>query len=202
MAEAAAGNCLAISGGEEMRSTPPGHLSAAVNEYDHTRGSADAPATLVVYGDYECPYTRRALAAVAQLREQFGEQLRFVFRNFPLTEIHPHALQAAEAAEAASAQGRFWDMHDYLFLHQRALESSNLLEYASDLGLDTARFEQDLAAHAHIERIKTDVESGLRSGVQGTPTLFINDVLYNASWERDPLGAALRTAIGGASAEL
>jgi protein-disulfide isomerase len=182
-----------------MTRSPSGHLSVAVNERDHARGPVDAPATLVVYGDYECPYTRGALSVVAQLRVQLGDQLRFVFRNFPLTEIHPHALQAAEAAEAAAAQGRFWEMHDYLFAHQHSLEESDLLQDASDLGLDTARFRQDLATHAHIGRINGDVESGLLSGVQGTPTLFINDILHNASWEHDSLGAALRRAIDESS---
>jgi protein-disulfide isomerase len=182
-----------------MKLSPSGHLSEAVNERDHARGPADAPATLVAYGDYECPYTRRALSVVAQLRVQFGEQLRLVFRNFPLTEIHPHALQAAEAAEAAAAQGCFWEMHEYLFAHQHALEEVDLLQYANDLGLDRARFEQDLATHAHIGRIDSDVESGLQSGVQGTPTLFINGLLHNASWEHDSLDAALQGAIDQSS---
>src|SRR5919202_1927270 len=132
-----AGCRLAGHGGEDMTRSPLGHLSVAVNERDHARGPADAPATLVVYGDYECPYTRRALAVVAQLRAELGDQLRFVFRNFPLTEIHPHALQAAKAAEAAEAQGRFWETHDYLFAHQKSLEEPDLLRYASDLGFDT-----------------------------------------------------------------
>jgi len=176
-----------------------GHLSVAVNEHDHARGPADAPATLVVYGDYECPYTHEALVVVARLRPQLGNQLRFVFRNFPLTEIHPHALRAAEAAEAAAAQDHFWVMHDYLFAHQHSLEESSLLQYASALDLDTARFEQDLATHAQMGRINADVESGLSSGVQGTPTLFINGVLSNAPRDFDSLGAALQRAIDQSS---
>lgn len=177
-----------------MTRFPSGHLSVAVNEHDHVRGPAYAPATLVVYGDYECPYTRRALAIVAQLRTELGDQLRFVFRNFPLTEIHPHAMQAAEAAEAADAQGRFWEMHDHLFAHQRSLEQSDLLQYASDLGLETVQFEQDLVTHTHKGRINADIRSGMHSDVQGTPTLFINGVLYGASWDHDSLGAALQRA--------
>src|SRR5438270_488235 len=103
-----------------------GQLSVAVGADDHAQGPPDAPATLLVYGDYECPYTRKALAVVAQLRAEQGDQLRLVFRNFPLTEIHPHALQAAEAAEAADAQGQFWAMHTLLFAHQHALEDHDL----------------------------------------------------------------------------
>jgi protein-disulfide isomerase len=170
-------------------------LTPPVADRDHIRGTPAAVATLVAYGDYECPYTRKSLKVVGQLQQELGEDLRFVFRNFPLTEIHPHALRAAEAAEAADAQGRYWEMHGYLFAHQHSLEESDLLQYASDLGLDAARFEQDLAAHAYMGRINGDVESGLLSGVRGTPTFFINGVLHNASWEHDSLGAALQRAI-------
>ena len=170
-------------------------LTPPIADRDHIRGTPGAIATLVAYGDYECPYTGKAMNVVGQLQQELGEDLRFVFRNFPLTEIHPHALRAAEAAEAAAAQGRYWQMHDYLFAHQHALEESDLLQYASDLGLDTARFARDLATHAYVGRIKGDVESGLLSGVQGTPTFFINGVLHNASWEHDSLGVALQRAI-------
>jgi protein-disulfide isomerase len=170
-------------------------LSLSVTDGDHVQGPDDAPLTLVLYGDYECPYTRRSLSAVHAVQQRFGDQLRFVFRNFPLTEIHPHALQAAEAAEAAAAQGRFWEMHASLFAHQQALEEADLLQYARDLGLDTTRFEQDLATHAYLGSINGDVESGLRSGVQGTPTFFINGVLHTASWDQDSLAAVLQRAI-------
>ena len=170
-------------------------LTPSVTDRDHVQGPDDTPLTLVLYGDYECPYTRKSLPAVHALQQQHGDQLRFVFRNFPLTEIHPHALQAAEAAEAAAAQGRFWEMHAYLFAHQQSLEQADLLQYARDLGLDTARFEQDLSTHAYLGRINGDVESGLLSGVQGTPTFFINGVLHIASWGQDSLAAALQQAI-------
>jgi protein-disulfide isomerase len=171
------------------------NLAAPVSEEDHIQGPNTAAVTLVQYGDYECPYTSRSTAAVRELQRQFGDRLRFVFRNFPLTDIHPHAMRAAEAAESAAAQGRFWEMHDYLFAQQQALEDSNLLKYAADLGLDTARFDQDLATHAHMAWIDADVQSGLRSGVQGTPTFFINGQLYNDSWEPDVLGPALERSI-------
>jgi protein-disulfide isomerase len=170
-------------------------LTPPIADRDHFRGTPGAVATLVAYGDYECPYTRTSMNVVGQLQQELGADLRFVFRHFPLIEIHPHALQAAEAVEAAAAQGRFWEMHAALFAHQHALEEANVLQYARDLGLDRARFAQDLATHAHLGRINADVESGLRSGVQGTPTFFINGVRYTASWERDSLGAALQRAI-------
>src|SRR5207244_4717441 len=130
--------------GQQASLTPP------IADRDHIRGTPGAVATLVAYGDYECPYTRKSMEVVGQLQRELGEDLRFVFRNFPLTEIHPHALRAAEAAEAADAQGRYWEMHDYLFAHQHSLEASNLLQYARDLGLDTVRFEQELTTHAHL----------------------------------------------------
>ena len=171
-------------------------LTPPIADRDHIRGTPGAVATLVVYGDYECPYTRKSMNVVGQLQQELGEDLRFVFRNFPLTEIHPHALRAAEAAEAADAQGRYWEMHDYLFAHQHSLEESDLLQYASELGLDTARFARDLATHAYMGRIDGDIESGLLSGVQGTPTFFINGVLHNASWEHHTLAAALQRVIG------
>jgi protein-disulfide isomerase len=171
-------------------------LAAPVGERDHSLGPADAPVTLLVYGDYECPYTRKALLVVRQLREEPGDRLRFVFRNFPLTEIHPHAFHAAEAAEAAAAQGQdeFWAMHTYLFAHQQALEDADLRQYAALLGLDTARFARAMAGHTGAPRINEDIESGLRSGVQGTPTLFINGTRHDGSWELDPLRAALARA--------
>jgi protein-disulfide isomerase len=171
------------------------HLAVPVSERDHSQGPPTAAVTLVQYGDYECPYTRQSTSIVRAIQQQLGEQLRFVFRNFPLTDIHPHALQAAEAAEAADAQGRFWETHDFLFAHQHSLEEPDLLQYASELDLDTARFEQDLAIHAHMGRIDGDVESGLLSGVQGTPTFFINGVLHNGAWEQDTLAAALQRAM-------
>ena len=150
------------------RLTPP------ITARDHAQGPAEAPATLVMFGDYECPYTRRAHQTVRQVRRQLGDAFRFVFRNFPLVEIHPHALHAVLAAEAADTQGRFWEMHDHLFAHQRALEDGDLLRYAGELGLDAARLAQDVGAHVHAARIDEDVASGERSGVEGTPTLFVN----------------------------
>src|SRR5438067_9722984 len=139
-------------------------LSPPVSERDHVIGPAAAPVTLVEYGDYECPYCGAAHPIVKEVRRRLGKELRFAFRHFPLTRIHPHAERAAEAAEAAAAQGRFWEMHRYLFAHQHSLVDSNLLQYSNGLGLDTARFERDLGTHAQMGRIDADVESGLLSG--------------------------------------
>jgi protein-disulfide isomerase len=172
------------------------HISLAipVSERDHIQGPATAAATLVQYGDYECPYTRRSTWVVRAIQQQLGEQLRFVYRNFPLTEIHPHALRAALAAEAAAAQGKFWEMHDSIFHHQHALEDADLAEFAEAVGLDLQQYTRDMAERRALARIEEDVEGGERSGVQGTPTFFINGVLYRDSWEHDALLAALQAA--------
>jgi protein-disulfide isomerase len=156
---------------------PAPALAAPVDAADHAIGPPEAPVTLVVYGDYECPYTLLLMPAVTGLINHFGERLRFVFRHFPLRK-HPHAALAAEAAESAAAQGRFWDMHVALFAGQDALEPADLVRYATELGLDVPRFEADLAAHVHRARVERDLESGRRSGVGGTPTEFLNGALY------------------------
>ena len=174
-----------------MRQRP---LAVPVSERDHSQGPATAAVTLVQYGDYECPYTRQSTTVVRALQHQLGDQLRFVFRNFPLTEIHAHALHAALAAEAAATQGKFWEMHDSLFHHQHTLEDSDLAHFAEAIGLDMQQYARALADQRSLARIEEDVEGGERSGVQGTPTFFINGVLYRASWEQDTLLAALQTA--------
>ncbi len=168
-------------------------LAVPVSERDHSQGPATAAVTLVQYGDYECPYTRRSTTVVRAIQQQLGDQLRFVFRNFPLTEIHPHALHAALAAEAAATQGKFWEMHDYIF-HQHTLEDADLAHFAEAVGLDMQQYAGAMAEQRSLGRIEEDVEGGLRSGVQGTPTFFINGVLYRGSWEHDALLAALQAA--------
>ena len=173
------------------------HLVEPVSERDHRQGPATAAVTLVQYGDYECPYTRQSTTIVRAIQQQLGDQLRFVFRNFPLTEIHPHALHAALAAEAAATQGKFWQMHDYIFHHQHTLEDSDLEQFAVAVGLDMQQYAVALADQRALVRIEEDVEGGERSGVQGTPTFFINGVLYRGSWEHNALLAALQTASQG-----
>ena len=171
-----------------------GRLSLPVGERDHAQGPADAPVTLVEYGDYECPHCGRAYPVVKEVQARLGSRLRFVFRNFPLSESHPHAQHAAEAAEAAGAHGRFWEMHDALFEHQRALDDRHLVEYAAAVGVDRAAFEEALRAHTHKARVREDFSSGVRSGVNGTPTFFINGIRFDDSWDPDTLTDALTAA--------
>ena len=150
---------------------------------DHLRGSP-AGRLIIEYGDYECPYSRQAFRAIERVEQELGEGIRFGFRHFPLTSIHPHALAAAAAAEAAALQDRFWDMHELLFHRQRALEDDDLRRYAADLGLDVARFDRDRAGAAVLERVRRDVESGIASGeVRGTPTLFIDGTVYRGAYD-------------------
>lgn len=174
-------------------------LTPAVSESDHRSGPDDAPVTLVEYGDYECPHCGRAHPIVQEVRRQMGHRLRFVFRNFPLAEAHPHAVHAAEAAEAAGAQGRFWEMHDLLFERQQALEDSDLARYARHLGLDAERFRQDLTAGTFADRVRQDFRSGVRSGVNGTPTFFIDGARHDGPWDPETLLEALERAAGGGS---
>jgi protein-disulfide isomerase len=167
-------------------------LAVPVDEgRDHSQGSAKAPVTLVEYGDYECPYCGAAYPIVKELQDRMGERLRFVFRNFPITTSHPHAEQAAEAAEAAWSQGRFWEMHDLLFENQKRLRDEDLRAYAERIGLDLERFDKELSEHVHAPRVREDFMSGVRSGVNGTPTFFINDVRHDDGYDVDTLLAAL-----------
>jgi protein-disulfide isomerase len=174
-------------------------LAVAVGDADHSQGSPNAPATLVEYGDYECPHCRRAYPIVKEMQRRLGPRLRFVFRNFPLTNLHEYAQHAAEVAEAAGAQGRYWEMHDRLFERQFALEDAHLIEYAAELGLDAARVTRELAAHTYKARVRDDFMSGVRSGVNGTPTFFVNGVRHDARWEEDTLLAALERAAPAAA---
>jgi protein-disulfide isomerase len=170
------------------------HLTLPVGERDHVQGPAAAAVTLVEYGDYECPYCGEAYPIVKEVQRRLGDQLRFVFRNFPLAEMHPHAQHAAEAAEAAGAQDRFWPMHDALYEHQRALDDAHLRRHAKDLGLDEERFDRDLSGHTYAGRVREDFLSGARSGVNGTPTFFINGRRHDASYDLETLLAALEGA--------
>ena len=170
-------------------------LTVPVSERDHVRGPATAPLTLLEYGDYECPFCGAAHPIVKQVERLLEGDLRFAYRHFPLRQIHPHAYQAAEAAEAAGAQGRFWEMHDLLFEHQDRLDTPDLITYAKALGLDLARFGRDLETHAHAPRLREDFLSGARSGVNGTPTFFINGVRHNGGYDLPSLVEALRAAL-------
>jgi formate-nitrite transporter family protein len=164
---------------------------------DHVQGSATAAVTLVQYGDYECPYCGAAYPIIREVQSRMGDRLRFVFRNFPIPTSHPHAEQAAEAAEASDAQGRFWEMHDMLYENQRRLRDEDLLAYAERLELDVERFAKELEEHVHAERIHEDFMSGVRSGVNGTPTFYINGTRHDDSYEADVLLAAVERAADG-----
>ncbi len=158
---------------------------------DHVRGSS-AGHLIVEYGDYECPYSRQAFREIGHVEKQLGDGVRFAFRHFPLTEIHPHALAAAAAAEAAALQDRFWDMHELLFHRQKALEDDDLRRYADQIGLDVALFDSDRDGAGVLRRVRRDVESGIASGeVQGTPTLFIDGVVHAGAYDAAALLEAL-----------
>jgi protein-disulfide isomerase len=161
---------------------------------DHIQGPPEAAVTLVEYGDYECPYCGAAYPIIKEVQERMGERLRFVFRNFPITTSHPHAEQAAEAAEAAAAQGRFWEMHDLLYENQQHLGGKDLRAYAEQLGLEVEPFDQELAEHVHADRVHEDFMSGVRSGVNGTPTFYINGSRHDDSYDLETLLAALERA--------
>jgi protein-disulfide isomerase len=169
-------------------------LTPPIGERDHVIGPPNAPVTLVEYGDYECPYCGAAHPVVTAVRRRLGKGLRFAFRHFPLTRIHPHAEHAAEAAEAAGAQGKFWQMHDLLFEHQDALEDEDLLLYAASIGLDLERFASELENGLYAARVREDFLSGVRSGVNGTPTFFINGRRHEGAFDLQTLLAAIAAA--------
>ncbi len=162
---------------------PDRGLLLPILERDHARGPDSAPITLVEYGDYQCPPCGEVYLRIEEIRSLLGSRLRFVFRHYPFSGIHPRAQLAAEAAEAAAAQGRFWEMHDMLFQHQDALGWSDLLKYAGSIGLDVARFRRDLRTSAHEERVREDFRSGVHNGVYGTPSVFINGVRHNGAFD-------------------
>jgi protein-disulfide isomerase len=173
----------------------PDELAAPVDpERDHVRGPDEAPVTLVEYGDYECPYCGSAEGTVRELLQSFSEELRYVFRHLPLVDVHPHAELAAEAAEAAGAQGRFWEMHDLLFANQKALEPADLRSRAAQLELDVDRFWDEVRSRAHARRVTEDVRSADESGVAGTPTFFVNGRRHQGAYDTQTLTAAIRLA--------
>jgi len=173
----------------------PTALTMPVTEHrDHIQGPADAPVTLLEYGDYECPYCGAAYPIVKEVQARIGERLRFVFRNFPITTSHPHAERAAEAAEAAAAQRSFWPMHDVLYENQKRLGDEDLRTYAQQVGLDLDVFDRELAEHVHTARVQEDFMSGVRSGVNGTPTFYVNGARYDDSYDLDTLLGALEAA--------
>ncbi len=170
-------------------------LKPPVSEKDHLQGNRAAPIELLEYGDYQCPHCGRAYPIVKDIQQKMGDKLKFVFRNFPLAEMHPDATSAAIAAEAAAEQGKFWEMHDILFEHQSRLDDSSLIKYAEKIGLDLKKFEQDFDRQEIQDKVTDDFESGARSGVNGTPTFFINGKKYSDSWEEGVLLEYLQSLV-------
>jgi protein-disulfide isomerase len=169
-------------------------LTPPLGAGDHVLGNPNAPVNLVEFGDYECPFCRRAQAVVHAVLDRLDDRLLFGFRHFPITPAHPHALTAAVAAEAAGAQGQFWPMHELLFENQDALELDDIMDYAAALDLDLVRFAGDLRSEAILDKVRGDFASGVRSGVEGTPTFFIDGVQFAGDWDVESLTAALERA--------
>jgi protein-disulfide isomerase len=173
-------------------------LADPLGPTDHVRGPEHAPVTVVEYGDFQCPQCKQAVGAVKQVLARFENQVRFAFRHFPLVGVHPHALRAAEAAECAAGQGRFWEMHDLLFEKQSHLEPAHLFDHARSLGLDMARFTAEMDDEIYLQRVREHQKSGEASGVRATPTFFVNgnlvDVSYGLNSLRDAVDAQLQKA--------
>jgi protein-disulfide isomerase len=174
-----------------MDSSHPSRLLLPIRSRDHGHGPEDAAYTLVEYGDYECPDCGRLYATLRDLQSETASRLRFVFRHYPLSGVHHHAQQAAEAAEAAGAQGKFWEMHMLLFERQQALRTKDLIRYAEELGLDVERFRKELKNQTYRDRVRADFIAGVQNGVYRTPGLFLNDVRYDDPWDREALQSAL-----------
>lgn len=171
------------------------HLTLPVSSVDHALGPDHAPVTVVEYGDFECPNCKQAAPAVKLLLERFSERVRFVYRHFPLEEVHPHALLAAEAAECAGAQGRFWQMHELLFANQEHLKPRQLQGYAEQLGLDMALYTSEMDDHVYLQRVREHIDSGLKSGVRGTPCFFVNGRIQDVSFGIRSLFDAVEAAL-------
>lgn len=170
-------------------------LSQSVSERDHIQGAESASVTLLMYGAYECPHCVEGNKIVKEIQQRMGEQLRFVFRHFPRTNVHPHAEAAAEVAEAAGEQGKFWEMHDKLFENYNRLDGEHLIGYAEELGLDMQQFDRAITGRIYVGKVREHLQSAMESGVKGTPTYFINGIKHNASGEFDVLLAAIESSL-------
>ena len=170
------------------------HLKPPVSANDHFQGSEHAAITLVEYGDYQCPHCGHAYPLLKQVQQHFGTQLRFVFRNFPLENVHPFAVPAAIATEAAAKQDKFWEMHDVIFEHQNDLHGNSFMHFAQQLGLDVTQFREDSENETIFQKVESDFESGIKSGVNGTPSLFINGIKYDGMVDVPELIMAINAA--------
>jgi protein-disulfide isomerase len=176
-----------------MDSTHPPPLLLPVRASDHAHGPEDAPYTLVEYGDYECPDCGRLYVILRDLQKDIASRLRVVFRHYPFSGIHHHAQQAAEAAEAAAEQGKFWEMHTLLFERQAALHTKDLIRYAEEIGLDVERFRTELKDQTYKDRVRADFIAGVQNGVYRTPGLFLNSIRYDGAWDRESLENLLKS---------
>ena len=176
-----------------MDSAATSHLLLPIRSEDHAHGPEDAPYTLVEYGDYECPACGRLYVILRDLQQDIAARLRVVFRHYPLSGIHHHAQQAAEAAEAAGAQGKFWEMHTLLFERQGALHTRDLMDYAQELTLDVERFRHELKNQTYSDKVRADFIAGVQNGVYGTPGLFLNSVRYDDPWDGEALWTLLKS---------
>lgn len=172
-------------------------LAVPVGTADHTLGASHAPVTIVEYGDFECPNCKQAAPAVKLLLERYAGRVHFAYRHFPLEEVHPHALRAAEAAEAAGGQGKFWPLHDLLFENQLHLKSQHLRAYAEKLELDMARYDFEIKDEVYLQRVREHIEGGARSGVRSTPTFFINGRIHDISFGLQHLAEGVEAALKG-----
>ena len=170
-------------------------LAVPVSAGDHMLGASHAPVTIVEYGDFECPNCRQAVPAVKLLLERFAGRIRAVYRHFPLEEVHPHALLAAQAAECAAGQGRFWQMHDLLYEHQSHLKLNQLRTYAERLELDMVRYEAEMKDEVYLQRVREHIEGGKLSGVRATPAFFVNGKIQDVSFGLQVLAKAVETAL-------
>ena|ERR1700751_3524633 len=171
------------------------HLKPPVDNNDHIHGSDNAPIELVEYGDYQCSYCGKAYPIIKGIQQKLENKLKFVFRNFPLSEMHPDAFNAAVAAEAATFQGKFWEMHDIIFENQKRLSSIDLFSYAIRIGLNINQFQDDINNEVLSKKVENDIESGVLSGVNGTPSFYINGQKYNGAWEEDYLIEHLKSLL-------
>jgi len=168
-------------------------LIIAVSENDHIQGNTNAPIVLVEYGDFECSYCGKAYTIIKKIQQEMGDNLALVFRSFPLAQAHPHAQHAADAAEIAGAKGKFWEYHDALYEHQHSLDDASLVHHATDLGLDGDAFKTSLQKGEFKDKVQESFMSGVESGVNGTPTFFVNGSRYDGDWEYEPFLAYLKS---------
>ncbi|MGA2779277.1 MAG: DsbA family protein [Steroidobacteraceae bacterium] len=178
-----------------IKHVEPVTLAVPPQPTDHALGSEHAQVTIVEYGDYACPSCKLAAPTPTLLIERYPNKIRFIYRHFPLEDAHPQALLAAEAAEAAAAQGKFWQMHDLLFAHQAHLKEKDLTHYAADLGLDTVRYAAEMGDHIYLQKVRESEAGGRRSHLRATPSFFVNGVLHDVSFGMDALHEAVAAAV-------